>query len=193
MFLPTEIVNPVTGEQIEFDETASTEMRLVWDEVRPANIEPPPVHYHPDTEERFEVREGLLVVEVDREEYQLEAGEEIVIPPTTPHVSYTAGESARFRREVTPPGQWREALTARFAAIHEIGELSGVTGLLQTVLLVRAYPDVVIPAQPPRPIQRVLFPVLAGVARLFGLKPHYQYPRTDTNTSEERPPKQRIE
>jgi len=188
MYLPTEIVNPVTGEQIVFDETASTDERLVWDEVRPANIEPPPTHYHPDTEERFEVREGLLVVEVDGEEHQLEAGEEIVVPPATPHVSYTAGESARFRREVKPPGQWREALTARFAAIHAIGELSGVTGLLQTVLLVRAYPDVVIPAQPPRPIQRVLFPVLATVASLFGLEARYQYPRSGTNMSEERPP-----
>lgn len=193
MNLPTEITNPVTGEQIVFDETASTDERLVWDEVRPAHIEPPPAHYHPDTEERFEVREGLLVVEIDGAEYQLEAGEDIVIPPATPHVSYTEAESARFRRDVTPPGQWREVLTARFAAVHAVGELSGVTGLLQTVLLVRAYPDVVIPKQPPRPIQRVLFPVLAVVARLFGLKPHYQYPRNDTDTSEERPPNQPLE
>lgn len=188
MHLPTEIINPVTSEQIKFDEAASTDERLVWDEVRPANIGPPPVHYHPNTEERFAVREGLLVVEIDGEEHRLEASEEAVIPPATPHVSYTMGESARFRREVTPPGQWREALTARFAAVHAVGELSGVTGLLQTVLLVRAYPDVVRPEQPPRAIQRVLFPVFAVVARLFGLKPHYQYPQNDTDTSEERPP-----
>lgn len=185
MSLPTEIVNPETGEQIVFDETASTDGRLVWDEVRPAQIEPPPVHYHPNTEERFEVSEGLLVVEVDGEKRHLEAGEEIVIPPATPHVSYTEAESARFRREVTPPGQWREALTARFAAAHAVGELSGVTGLLQTVLLVRAYPSVVIPEQPPRVIQRVLFPALAVVARILGLKPHYQYPRNDMGESEE--------
>jgi len=187
MNLPTEITNPVTGEQIVFDESASTNERLVWDEERPANIEPPPVHYHPETEERFEVHEGLLVVEVDGEAHQFEAGEEIVIPPATPHVSYTESGSARFRREVTPPGQWREALTARFAAVHAVGEPSGVIGLLQTVLLVRAYPDVVIPQQPPRPIQRVLFPVLAVAARIFGLRPHYQYPRKDTATDEEHP------
>ncbi len=187
MNLPTEITNPVTGEQIVFDESASTNERLVWDEMRPSNIEPPPVHYHPDTEERFEVHEGLLVVEVNGETHQLEAGEEIVIPPTTPHVSYTEAESARFSRKVTPPGQWREALTARFATVHAVGELSGITGLLQTVLLVRAYPDVVIPEQPPRPVQRVLFPVLAVAARLFGLKPYYQYPQNDPETTEEHP------
>lgn len=105
-----------------------------------------------------------------------------------PHVSYTEEEPARFRREVTPPGQWREALTARFAAVHAVGELSGVTGLLQTVLLLRAYPDVVVPERPPRPVQRVLFPALAVIARVVGLKPHYHYPRNDMGASEERPP-----
>lgn len=187
MNLPTELTNPVTGERIVFDESASTTERLVWDEVRPANIEPPPVHYHPDTEERFEVHEGLLVVEVDGQTHQLGPGEEIVIPPSTPHVSYTKAKSARFSREVTPPGQWRELLTARFAAVHAVGEPSGITGLLQTVLLVRAYPDVVIPEQPPRPVQRVLFPLLAVAARLFGLKTDYQYPENDSETTEELP------
>lgn len=186
MYFPTEIRNPVTGERIVFDETVSDDERLVWNEVRPARVEPPPVHYHPDTEERFEVSEGQLIVEIEGDKHRVEAGEEIVIPPATPHVTYTEAEPARFRREVTPPGKWREALTARFAAVHTVGELSGVTGLLQTVLLVRAYPDVVVPAQPPRTVQRVLSPVLAVVARAFGLKPHYQYPRNDASASEVR-------
>jgi hypothetical protein len=186
MDLPTEIVNPETGERIVFDESASNNERLVWDEVRPGNIEPPPVHYHPHTEERFEVTEGLLVVKIDGDVRRIEVDEEIVVPPWTPHVSYTEAESARFRRTVSPPGQWREFLTARFAAVHEIGELSGVTGLLQTVLLIRAYPDVVVPEQPPRAVQRVLFPVLAVVAQSFGLKPYHQYPRAPTSGTEER-------
>jgi mannose-6-phosphate isomerase-like protein (cupin superfamily) len=187
MYLPTEIANPVTGERIRFDETASTDERLVWREERPANVEPPPVHYHPETEERFEVREGVLVVEVDGETHRIEAGEGIVIPPATPHVSYTEAESARFEREVTPPGRWREALTARFAAVHAVGDLSGVTGRLQTVLLARAYPAVVVPRRPPRAVQRVLFPVLAAVARLVGLQSHYRYPRTDASADDDPP------
>lgn len=187
MYLPTKIVNPVTGEQIVFDETASTDERLVWDESRPGSVEPPPVHYHPHTEERFEVSKGLLVVEIKGEQHLLEAGEEIVIPPATPHVSYTETDSAEFRRKVAPPGQWREVLTARFATAHEVGELSGITGLLQTVLFLREYPNVVVPAQPPRSAQRVLFPVLAVVARMFGLKPQHQYPQSHTDTDEDSP------
>lgn len=179
MHLPTEIENPVTGERIVFDESASSDERLIWDELRPANLEPPPMHYHPDTEERFEVRSGELIVELDGETHKVGAGEEIVIPPNTPHVSYTESESARFRREVTPPGRWREFLTSRFAAIHAVGELSGMTGFLQTVLLIQTYPDVVVPAQPPRTLQRVLFPLLAVIGRAIGLNSHYLYPHEE--------------
>jgi hypothetical protein len=181
MYLPAEIENPVTGEQIKFDESASNDERLIWDEWRPTNLDPPPVHYHPTTEERFEVRAGRLIVDRDGETHTVGVGKEVVSPPGTPHVSYTESESARFRREARPPGRWREALTARFAAVHANGELSGAISLLQTVLLAQAYPGVVIPAQPPRAVQRVLFPVFATIGRAAGLKAHYRYPRSETD------------
>jgi hypothetical protein len=60
MYLPTEITNPVTGEQIVFDEATSTDERLIWDERRPANIDPPPVHYHPDTRNSSKWLRGCL-------------------------------------------------------------------------------------------------------------------------------------
>lgn len=179
-YLPAEIENPVTGERIAFDETASDDERLVWEERRPANGDPPPPHYHPETEERFVVREGRLVVELDGTERSVEAGEEVAVPPRTPHRSYTEDEPARFGREVSPPGRWREFLTATFAYSHAVGERSGATGFLQLVLLLRAYPDVVVPARPPRPVQRVLFPVLAAFGRAIGLRTHYPYPRDDS-------------
>jgi hypothetical protein len=177
MHLPTEISDPVSGERIVFDEDGSGDERLVWDEWRPAHSEPPPAHYHPTTEERFVVREGTLVVEVDGSENRLTDGEDLTIPPQTPHVSYTEADAARFRREVAPPGQWREFLTERFAYVHANGDLSGVGELLQTALWLRAYPDVVVPERPPRPVQKVLFPVFAGVARVTGRTSHHPYPR----------------
>lgn len=185
MRLPTEIANPVTGERIVFDEVTSGDERLVWDEWRPANTEPPPAHYHPDTEERFVVREGVLMVEIDGTEHRLETGEEIVVSARTPHRSYTRAEPARFEREVTPPGQWREALTERFATAHAVGSFEGMRGRLQTILLLRAYPDVVVPARPPRPVQRVLFPVLAALARAIGLERHPDYPRQSGEVRDE--------
>jgi hypothetical protein len=180
MYQPTEISNPDTGERIVFDEDASDDERLVWDEWRPAHHEPPPVHYHPTTEERFVVREGALVVQIDGGDIRLEVDEEITVPPQTPHVSYTEEDAARFRREVAPPGEWREFLTERFAYVRTHGDLSGVGGLLQTALWLRAYPDVVVPERPPRPVQKVLFPVLAGVARVTGRTSHHPYPRKNT-------------
>mgnify|MGYP000728165201 FL=1 len=105
MHLPTEISDPETGEWIEFDEAASGSERLVWDQWRPANHDPPPSHYHPTTEERFAVREGTLVVRVDGVENRLGPGDEITVPPGTSHTSYTRDDPARFGREVVPPGQ----------------------------------------------------------------------------------------
>lgn len=183
MYLPTVIVDPVTGERIVFDEDASSEERLVWDESKPANVDPPPAHYHPETEERFVVREGHLVVRVDGDEHRIEADEELVVPARTPHCSYTEGDAARFRREVVPPGRWREFLTTRFACSHAVGELSGSRSLLQSVLLLRAYPDVVVPQRPPRTVQRVLFPALAVIARALGVELCHSYPRDGGDAS----------
>lgn len=179
MHQPTEIRNPVTGERIVFDEAATGPERLVWDEFRPPNVEPPPQHYHPETEERFAVEEGVLVIERDGVEHRVEADETLVVPPETPHVSYTEDAPAQFRREVTPPGRWRAALTDRFAAAHAVGDLSGAKDALQKALLLRAYPDVVVPERPPRAVQRVLLPVLAVLARAIGLRAHHPYPRED--------------
>lgn len=186
MYLPTEISNPETNEQIVFDEDASNDERLVWDEWRPAETEPPPAHYHPTTEERFVVHEGHLVVQIDGIDNRIDAGEEIVVPAGEPHVSYTEADPARFRREVAPPGRWREALTARFAAAHAYRGHSGLSNLLQTVLLLREYPDVIVPAQPPRSVQRVLFPILAAIARATGRTAHYPYPEDDVVREEVR-------
>lgn len=184
MHLPTKISNPGTGERIVFDEDASNGERLVWNEWRPADIEPPPAHYHPATEERFVVHEGHLVVQINGIDNRIDAGEEIVVPAGEPHVSYTEAESTYFRREVAPPGRWREAMTARFAAVHTHGDHSGFSNLLQTVLLLREYPDVVVPARPPRSVQRVLFPVLAAVARVTGRTAHYPYPQENVAREE---------
>lgn len=177
MHLPTEISNPETGEQIVFDEDASNDKRLVWDEWRPANHEPPLTHFHPTTEERFVVREGTLVVQIDGVDNRLGDGEDITIPPQTPHLSYTEDAPARFRREVAPPGQWRDFLTERFAYGYAVGDLSGLGGLLQTALWLRAYPNVIVLERPPRPVQRLLFPVLVGIARATGRTSHHPYPR----------------
>jgi len=180
MHLPTKISDPETGERIEFDEAASDAKRLVWDQWRPANHDPPPSHYHPASEERFAVREGTLVVRVDGAERHLCPGDELTVPSGTPHTSYTVDDAARFEREVSPPGQWREFQTERFAYAHTVGPLSGVGGLLQTALWLRAYPDVLVLERPPRVVQRVLIPVLAAAACATGRTASHSYPRGET-------------
>ena len=82
---------------------------------------------------------------------------------------------------MTPPGRWREFLTELCACSHAVGERSGVDGLLRTVRLLRAYPDVVVPERPPRAVQRILVPVLAAIARATGRRARYPYPSDDAD------------
>lgn len=184
MYLPTELVDADTGERIAFDEDASDDDRLVWSQWTPADLEPPPAHLHPATEERFAVREGALVVEVAGEERRLGAGDDLVVSAGSPHRSFTREEPAHYRREVTPPGRWREFLTRMFAASHVVDDESSAGELLQMALLLRAYPDVVVAASPPRPVQRVLLPALAAVARATGRRADHPYPRPDESLTD---------
>jgi mannose-6-phosphate isomerase-like protein (cupin superfamily) len=176
---PTEIRDPTTGVRIVFDEEASDDETLVCEEWRPANLDPPPAHYHPGTVERFVVRDGLLVVRTEGVDHRVEPGETFVVEAGTPHVSFTADDPVRLRRELTPPGRWRAFLTDRFACAHAAAGRSGAGRVFETARLLRTYPDVVVLARPPRPVQRVLLSVLATVGRATGRGPPETYPSDD--------------
>ena len=53
----------------------------------------PPVHFHPSQDERFEVSEGELRVNLDGEERTLRAGDTLVIPRGTPHSMWATQHS----------------------------------------------------------------------------------------------------
>ncbi|WP_318569413.1 cupin domain-containing protein [Salinigranum marinum] len=108
---PTEIRDPTTGVRIAVDEEASDDEALVCEEWRPVSLDPPPAHYHPGTVERFVVRDGHLVVRTEGVDHRVESGEAFVVEAGTPHVSFTADDPVRLRREVTAPGRWRAFLT----------------------------------------------------------------------------------
>jgi mannose-6-phosphate isomerase-like protein (cupin superfamily) len=176
---PTEIRDPTTGVRIVFDEEASDDETLVCEEWRPASLDPPPAHYHPDSTERFLVREGHLEVRTRGADHRVEAGETFVVEAGTPHVSFTTDDPVRLRREVTPPGRWRAFLTDRFACAYAVDDRSGVDRVFEAAHLLRTYPDVVVLARPPRAVQRALCTLLATVARATGWTPPETYPPDD--------------
>src|SRR5688572_12340648 len=60
--------------------------------------QPPPVHFHPQQEERFTQLAGAMRVRVAGREHHLKAAKVLVIPAGTPHTMWNDGdEEARFR------------------------------------------------------------------------------------------------
>jgi mannose-6-phosphate isomerase-like protein (cupin superfamily) len=79
---------------------------------------PPPAHFHPAQDERFEILEGAMRVVVDGEERLLEEGTEIEIGRGQVHRMWNPGsEPARVRWVTTPAGrteQWFRTLDGLF-------------------------------------------------------------------------------
>jgi quercetin dioxygenase-like cupin family protein len=69
-----------------------------------ASDKKPPKHYHPRQDERFEVFDGQLTVEVGKEEPRvLGPGEVLEVPRGTPHRMWNAGpDTAKASWRVTP-------------------------------------------------------------------------------------------
>lgn len=159
-----EITNAATGERTVFLQMGGE--LLVADDFLGADAPGPPEHLHPHQEERFLVRSGTMGVRVDGREITLGAGEEIVVPPGTPHTFRNAGAGElHLRIEMRPAGRFAEFIWAASA----LGR-GGRIGPLGGGLLLHEYRDVVRPAGVPPLVARVVFPVLAAVARLLGVR-----------------------
>jgi quercetin dioxygenase-like cupin family protein len=76
----------------------------------------PPVHIHPNQEERITVVEGSLLSETGGVERVLTAGERVVTPPGEPHtVGPAGGEAVRMLAELRPALGYRQFLERSFA------------------------------------------------------------------------------
>jgi mannose-6-phosphate isomerase-like protein (cupin superfamily) len=157
------------GERVTIVEHAP-ELLAVDAEWAPTSMKPP-VHLHPEQDERFEIRSGELSVHMDGATHVVRAGESLEVPRGTVHKMWNAGT-------VPVEGRWevRPALrTAEFFAdVHESRAYRrnrhGALTLLGSGPILREYDDVFrLPL--PRAIARPVAALLAGLARLRG------YPR----------------
>jgi mannose-6-phosphate isomerase-like protein (cupin superfamily) len=104
------IKNPAIGHWVTFLQTSEqTNGRLLQIEYgveKPESKPAIPLHKHLLCEERFEVVAGQLGVVLDGVRHELAVGEQVVIPPHTPHTFWNAGSGElRFITEVRPAGQ----------------------------------------------------------------------------------------
>jgi quercetin dioxygenase-like cupin family protein len=131
---------------------------------------PPPPHFHPSQDERFEVLEGELRAVVDGDERTLRAGDSLDVPRGAVHKMWNpTDEPARVTWQTLPAGRtldwWR--------AIDELGRRhppgrAGIPSPTRLAALLREYDDVMRLAAGPRPLVEGAVSVLAAVGRRQG-------------------------
>ena len=92
-----------------------------------------------------------------------------------PHDWWNAGpEEALVRVEIRPAARF-EAMILNAFGLGQDGKVNrkGMPNLLQLAVFAREFDDVIRFTRPPRVVQRVLFAVLAPVARLLGYRGSY--------------------
>lgn len=182
--------NPVTGERAVVrvgTEDSGGELLVAELFVRPGGAVAGE-HVHPVIHEWFTVLEGRVGFRLDGRESVAPVGEHLHVPPGMAHDWWNAGdEEARVIVEISPAARFEEAIYNTFGLARD-GKTNakGMPNLLQVSLFAREFEDVLYFTSPPRPVQKVLFAVLAPVARLLGYRGSYpEYA--------EQPPSERVE
>lgn len=126
----------------------------------------PPRHFHPQQEERFEIKTGALWFELDGRARIVRAGETLIVPPRGVH----RAKNASATEEATALWLTRPALRSAkfFESMYTASKNKSVLGMIAAASEFR---EEFVLASPPRVVQSCLFAVLAPVARVFGAAP----------------------
>ena len=169
--------NPVTGERgvvrIGTEQTGG-ELLVVDLYIRPGGAVMGE-HLHPAIEERFTVLRGRVGFRLSGRESIAEPGVRLIAPAGVPHDWWNAGpEEALVRVEIRPAARF-EAMILNAFGLAQDGKVNqrGMPNLLQLAVFAREFEDVIQFIHPPREVQRVLFGLLAPIARLLGYRGSY--------------------
>ncbi len=176
--------NPVTGERavVRVDtEESGGEMSISDLYISPGGAVAGE-HVHPNIEEIFTVVGGSVGFRVDGRENVAGPGRRLVVPPEVAHYWWNAGdEEAHVVVELRGDANLLEGFETMLSTIFGMArdgktDAKGRPNLLQAALLARKFDDVIRFVEPPRPVQKILFGVLAPIAWLLGyraLHPEY--------------------
>lgn len=130
-----------------------------------------PEHLHPHIEERFEILEGEWSFRVDGDERRAGPGDQLVVPAGSRHKFANVGsEVGRLIAEIDPAMDM-EGFFAESAAFARAGVFRrpvmprGLRGALAASEFAERYSDTTVMLFPPRPVQRLAFPLLARIER----------------------------
>lgn len=139
----------------------------------------PPLHYHPEQQEVFEVLEGELTFELASETRTVRSGESVVVPPGTPHRFYNASNRpVRFTSEHRPALGWERFITTMYDLDYD-GHCNekALPRPLQLFCTLGHRNGEEFIAGPPRFAQRVLSVVGKFLGRVFRISPFYRSER----------------
>jgi quercetin dioxygenase-like cupin family protein len=131
-------------------------------------------HVHPTQEETFTGVSGSFVLEVDGEQRTIGPGDTVVIDPRTPHAFRNAREDAHLLVTVRPALHLDDYFRT-FLGLSRDGKINipseGLPRpLLQVALVMHKYaPEIAAPGIPLR-LQRLMWRLLAPIARLRGYR-----------------------
>jgi quercetin dioxygenase-like cupin family protein len=178
----SEIVHdPIFKHRLKFEPTtdehgAPAVLVNMW--IEPGGAVPP--HVHPRMEERFTVIAGRAEFLGGRTWSGKDPGETVVIPPGTRHAYRNRGSvEAHVRCIATPPDPGLEGFLTDAAALGRAGRISklgipkGIKGWLQGAVMIETYGEMVVmgfPPFPPPPIQKLVLPPLARLAKRRGYR-----------------------
>jgi quercetin dioxygenase-like cupin family protein len=171
------IENPVTGERVvvRVGTEESEGGLLVADAyVRPGGAVTGE-HVHPAIEEYFTVVRGRVGFRLDGRETIAELGQRLRVPAGMAHDWWNAGEEeAHVTVEIRPGARFEEMIVNLFGLAQD-GKTNakGMPNLLQSALFASEFEDVMYFTKPPRAVQKVLFAVLAPIARTLGYRGSY--------------------
>jgi mannose-6-phosphate isomerase-like protein (cupin superfamily) len=174
------IENPVIGDRLVFRRTTADTAgtMLEFDLFARAGAKGPPEHIHPSAAEHFEVLRGTLRARVGGIEQEIPTGGALDIPAGTLHSWWNAGgEEVQVRVQLTPAGRMETFLETIYALARSgQTDRNGVPGFLQLSVFAPSYFDTNHIVRPPLAVQRLLFGLLAPVARRLGYRPDTPYP-----------------
>jgi quercetin dioxygenase-like cupin family protein len=128
----------------------------------------PPMHVHHLQEEAMTVERGTIAYQVlGEEERRAGPGESVSFPPGVAHRFWNAGDDELVCTGVVrPPGNVEYFLTEIFASTARNGGQR--PGAFDAAYLTRRYRSEFAMLAIPRPVQRIVFPVIVAVGRILG-------------------------
>jgi quercetin dioxygenase-like cupin family protein len=171
-----ELISPV-GERLLFCKTArDTNGELLEIEAYYlAHSSPPPEHYHPNQEERFQVISGEIRAKIGKQVSTYQAGDEFIVPAGVPHWMHNVSDEEGHVIWQTRPALKTEDFFETIWGLARDGKTNaaGVPNLLQVAVIAQEYESEFRLTKPPYGVQKVLFSVLAPIGRLLGYKAKY--------------------